>query len=442
MKKISFSQIKEIRKIYGDDWRIAIKKIVSENLEVSQIIEIKNLCGENWKDIIEGIYCLSLNFSKIIESINEGYISPIDILTDDMLSDYDYYYNSENYTYDYYNNIYHIDNLAYCDFYESYFLSDCINRVIDGERNSPLFYSDRAILNNSDVHRYQGDYYTTQGLAYCNLVYDCYGDIYHIDDLFYWESDGEYHHQEEQEEYLRPYHNDQNFKKIKFEKSKTKYTIGFEIEKEDIDVLQSINIQDFEEILPDWRKESDGSLCRQTGYELISPVYQFDINSIFKKIKESKTLVQHINAGISNNCGGHINLGHIDKTGSEVFGLVCGYMPLLYALYYGRVDKTYSKGKSNKDLIDDNDKYQAIKIHNDRIEFRIFSAVPNIETLKWRCELINLILKYPTNDIKKAFYYIETRFNKLLSKHYKGERKEKLKERLKNFSLKFENIVL
>jgi hypothetical protein len=154
-------------------------------------------------------------------------------------------------------------------------------------------------------------------------------------------------------------------------------------------------------------------------------------------------LVQHINSGISNNCGGHINLGHIEKNGSEVFELVCGYMPLLYALYYGRVDKTYSKGKSNSDLKNDNEKYQAIKIHSNRIEFRIFSAVPNIETLRWRTELINLILKYPTNDIKKAYYYIETRFNSILEKQYKTpEKMALLKDRLKSFSLRFENIKL
>jgi hypothetical protein len=414
MRKISFSQIKQIREICGDDWKGTIKTIISENLDIV----------------------------KIIDSLNSGYISSDDLL-DDLIGDSDYYYNSENYLRDYYGNIHHIDDLSFCEFYDSYFLSDCINRVIDGERNSPLYYSDRAILNNSDIHRYQGDYYTSQGLEYCNLVFDCDGDIYHIDDLFYWESDGEYHHQEEQEEYLRSYHNDQNFKKIKFEKSKSKYTIGFEIEKEDIDVLQSINIQDFEKILPDWRKESDGSLCRETGFELISPIFQLDIPLIFEKIKDSKTLVQHINSGISNNCGGHINLGHIEKNGSEVFELVCGYMPLLYALYYGRVDKTYSKGKSNQDLKNENEKYQAIKIHSNRIEFRIFSAVPNIETLRWRCELINLILKYPTNDIKKAYYYIETRFNTILEKQYKTpEKMALLKDRLKSFSLRFENIKL
>ena len=106
-------------------------------------------------------------------------------------------------------------------------------------------------------------------------------------------------------------------------------------------------------------------------------------------------------------------------------------------------DKNYSKGKSNKDLKEDNEKYQAIKIHSNRIEFRIFSAVPNISTLKWRCDLINLMLKYPTNDVKKAFYYIETRFNSLLSKQYKTkERMQGLKERIKGNSMKFEKVDL
>jgi hypothetical protein len=415
--KIEFSKIKQIASSHND-WKKIVKSIVNNNYDIDKILKslAENLCYED------------------------------NILNDCLIEDNNYYYDSDYYYTDYYGRISHIEDLGYCEYYESYFPNEEIN-IINNGRNV-VYYSDRAINNGREViYTYQGEYYTERGLTDNNLVVDFNGEIGSLDDLYYWESDNEYHDEpeedpEEEVEFLRSYHNDQNFKTVDFPKSKSKYTIGFEIEKEDQNILESISINDFEEILPLWRKERDGSL-NNDGYELISPVYQFDIPSIFEDIKESKTLIDHINAGISTRCGGHINLGHKEKSGSEVFELVCGYMPLLYALYYGRVDKTYSKGKSNNDLKVENEKYQAIKIHSNRIEFRIFSGVPNIDTLKWRCELINLMLKYPTNDIKKAFYFVETRFSTILEKQYKTpEKMSVLKDRLKSFSLRFENIKL
>jgi hypothetical protein len=130
-------------------------------------------------------------------------------------------------------------------------------------------------------------------------------------------------------------------------------------------------------------------------------------------------------------------------TGHELFDKIKGYTPLLYALYYGRVDKNFSKGKSNADLKSDNEKYQAIKIHSNRIEFRIIGAVPNVDVLRWRCELIKLMLDNPTDIITTAYYNFDTKFDKLIREVYPtDERYALLKGRLKKYSLEFENIVL
>lgn len=413
-------------------------------MKFSQIKQIA-ASHNDWKNIVKCIINNSYDIDKILRSLAGNFCNENNILDACIIEDNDYYYDSDYYNVNYYGKIAHIDDLGYCEYYEAYFPNEEINSINDGRY--VIYYSDKAIMATPEnIYRYDGDYYTERGLSNDNLVVDCNGEVGSLDDLYLWESDNEYHDEpepeDEGEEFLRSYHNDQNFKTVDFPKSKSKYTVGFEIEKEDESILKSISINEFEEQFPLWRKERDGSL-NGDGYELISPVYQFDINSIFDNIKDSKTLMQHINAGISTRCGGHINLGHKEKSGAEVFELVCGYMPLLYALYHGRVDKTYSKGKSNSDLKNDNEKYQAIKIHSNRIEFRIFSGVPNIDTLKWRCELINLMLKYPTSDIKKGFYYVETRFTSILEKQYKTpEKMSVLKDRLRAFSLRFENIKL
>jgi hypothetical protein len=109
-------------------------------------------------------------------------------------------------------------------------------------------------------------------------------------------------------------------------------------------------------------------------------------------------------------------------------------------LYYGRVDKNYSKGKSNRDLECDNEKYQAIKIHHDRVEFRIISAVPNITTLKWRTKLLMMILQNPTNDIIRAYYNVDTKFTKLLKQTYSDEKLLALKQRFIDFTKQFEGL--
>jgi len=63
-----------------------------------------------------------------------------------------------------------------------------------------------------------------------------------------------------------------------------KYYIGYEIEKEDTDVKLSININDFENKCYGWKKEKDGSLDCEKGYELISP--KLELNVAFDEIMD------------------------------------------------------------------------------------------------------------------------------------------------------------
>lgn len=214
------------------------------------------------------------------------------------------------------------------------------------------------------------------------------------------------------------------------------------IEKEDETVKESIYIDEFENNCPLWRKERDGSLNNDSGFELISPAFELKPRLIKEHIVSNDVLVSHINADKGYSCGGHINLSEVGKTGLEFFECIKGFTPLIYALYHKRINVNYSKGKSNKDLISENEKYQSIKIHSDRVEFRIVSAVPNVDTLLWRCELMNLITKNQTSDIKQAFFFIHTVLRSHLAKMYKKERLNELIDRVIKFTLEFEGIKL
>ena len=205
--------------------------------------------------------------------------------------------------------------------------------------------------------------------------------------------------------------------------------------------MESINIQDFEEKTEyKWRKERDGSLCDESGYELISPAFELNIDKIFEHIESNEILVNHINATISPRCGGHIHLSERGVSGEQLFEKIKGYTPLFYALYYGRVNKQYCKGKNNEDLRNENEKYQAIKIHHDRVEFRIISAVPNVNTLKWRTKLLMMILQNQTDDIIRAYYNVDTKFTKLLKQTYSDDKLLILKQRFIDFTIQFEGL--
>ena len=316
-----------------------------------------------------------------ISSINGGYICLEEIIDVNYLYDGQIYYSGEDYVETRDNDIIPMEDAFYCEGLDEWVHYDDTSIAYEGR--DEVRYSD-VYIRRSDFTLFNGSYYDDEALDRHEIIWcEDIGEYRHSDDA-YWDDENECWLSEmRREEFVRGYHNG-SYQSIDFTK-KPKYRIGYEIEKEDEIVRNSILIDDFEEATNHkWRKERDGSLCDDTGYELISPTFELDIKKIFEHIEGNEQLVAHINADISYSCGGHIHLSETGLNGNELFDKIKGYTPLFYALYYGRVNKTYAKGKSNRDLENENEKYQAIKIHHDRVEFRIISAVPNVKTLKWR----------------------------------------------------------
>jgi len=372
-----------------------------------------------------------------IRSIKRGTVTVEEIAETNYFVFYDRYYSEDDYVIDYYSNVLARDEAFWCMGEESYFHESDVVTLHEG-RNSNT-YSRRYCRNNSDLHEYNGEFFDDDALDHYDLVFvDGSDHILHRDEAYY-DDDSEEYYSEPQECFVRSYHSG-SYHSLSFN-GKSKYKIGYEIEKEDESVRNSIKIDRFEDKTDElWRKEKDGSLCDYSGFELISPTFEFDIEKIFEHIEGNDILVQHINAETSLNCGGHIHLSKEGLTGNDLFDKVKGYTPLFYALYHGRVDKNYCKGKKNDDLKSDGEKYQAIKIHHDRVEFRIISAVKNVEMLKWRSKLLMMIINNPTDDIIKAYYNVDTKFTKLLKQVYSDERLVELKDRFIKYTKQFENL--
>ena len=168
----------------------------------------------------------------------------------------------------------------------------------------------------------------------------------------------------------------------------TLFSIGFEVEKEDYDVKSSINNVKFN-MATGWDKERDGSL-NSDGYEIVSPTYDLYDDRLDQDLKID-ALREHIDGDYSKRCGGHIHLGAVGMTGRTFFDRFAPWLPLMYAVYVGRINGEHCKVKKNDDLKFSSDKYQSVRLFDNRIELRIPSAVSDTTNLLWRRDLLRII---------------------------------------------------
>jgi hypothetical protein len=374
---------------------------------------------------------------KAVESLELDYLGLADFENGYYFVHNDMYYAEESYVINAYGDLMCKDEGFICNGYLEWYPLD--NAVDVYEYRSCSSYSQDWVENHDELTYYNGDYYDSDALEYNDLVYvEDTEEIDRRDNVYHHDGDDGYYSYPDAS-FVRGYH-DGSYRTYTFS-SRPKYQIGYEIEKEDEDVRNSIDIDDFEDATDNvWRKEKDGSLDDDSGYELISPTFEFNIKKIFDHIEGNDELVKHINANHSKSCGGHIHLSERGLSGEQLFDKIKGYTPLFYALYYGRVDKNYCKGKKNDDLKYENEKYQAIKIHHDRVEFRIISAVPSVSTLKWRSKLLMMAIQNPTDDVIKAYYNVDTKFTKLLQQVYSTDKLQDLKHRFINYTQQFEGL--
>ena len=91
--------------------------------------------------------------------------------------------------------------------------------------------------------------------------------------------------------------------------------------------------------------------------------------------------------------GGHIGFSMTGKNDDELLDLCAGWLPLIYSMYKKRLTNTYCTGKKINDLKGSSDKFQAIRMRGNYIEFRIFSSVKTYDTLIFRLRLFRIIAR-------------------------------------------------
>ena len=405
------------------------------------------------KKQLKAIEALGLTVEQVENSCSEGYVSIEDIFS----GNYEVSENGDVYNPDTHRDIdgiiYHESNTWWCDYNKRFYgEEENYAKVVRSNGNEETWLEEDAEQQCSYFWEYNNKYYEDwEALRRDDLVYTDDTNVvmrdynaYYCDecgDWFEYESNMP-SYEDEDERYVDDYHSG-GYRSKNFTNNPTRF-IGFEIEKEDLSVKESMGIGSFRDATDNlWRKERDGSLDDESGFELISPTFELCIDKIFEHIRGNQVLVDHINADKSIACGGHIHVSVKDMSGKSLFDSIKGYVPLFYALYHKRSETSYCQAKSSDKLKSDGAKYQAIQILDNRIEFRIISAVPNVDVLEWRTQLIELILDNPTSCFRTAYENIlkMKEFGNHLRKAYPDQDKySKLKGRIKDMTAKFENV--
>ena len=266
--------------------------------------------------------------------------------------------------------------------------------------------------NFDDYNKYEGKYYDDEGMEYADLVIDyrgrvCdrddvnwvadHGEYYPTDMCFYWECDGEYHLEPEYEDEDEEYDEDSGHSMFQYNSGpepawragEADFCIGFEIEK---NARPSCFGKETARAIFDrtgWVIERDGSV--DDGFEAKTPVYDlYDDDGMDKDFEMMKEWIEVENI---RGAGGHINFSKKGMDPEKLLDKLAGWLPLIYALYHGRIGNQYCKAKSIEQLKGDREKYQSVMIHDCRIEFRIVSAVRNVKNLKWRIKFFQIMSK-------------------------------------------------
>lgn len=183
-------------------------------------------------------------------------------------------------------------------------------------------------------------------------------------------------------------------------KNLARFTIGFEVEKRNIngynDEGDPVNIQPF---FSGW--ECDSS-C---GVEGISHIYSLDDFINFKKDTNESP---YLDSDTTGQCGGHINIS--DTRNKLQYWHLTPWMGLMYSLYRHRLTKTYcSQNKKLCPYQKGNSHYNVIAEKNVRgstiYELRMPSAVENTKQIQKRYLIMQHIMQSVLSFMEEDFSY-------------------------------------
>jgi len=292
---------------------------------------------------------------------------------------------------------------------------DCEYGWVD-RRNEGHFIRDNndyCRSDRDDVYFINSNVMSSRDYSWCERL----NDYVHDDDFISDDND------EDDDDCVRGYH---HFSRVNaYERDTPKWTIGFEIEKEDRNAKILNDASDIYNAIK-WCHESDGSLDSHSGFELVSPVFDMYDQDMISKHFNNSYIKPLINAKFNHeSCGGHINIASTMYTPSQLADGLSAFFPLLYSMYESRITKNYSKAKQKHQYFNSADKYSSVYIKSNVVELRIFPAVRNVDNLQWRLELVRIMVENINKseiDVLRMMLNPRTRLHKLLAKVFTPEK--------------------
>lgn len=382
-----------------------IVQVLRESVQENYLREdYKELCkGNNYEDIVT-------TDSRSMK-IDGNYYSYYAMREDCVMIDDEYYHSIED-----------EDEYTFDEKDECYILS---GDAIEVQDRRHTFYTHYENCNSrNDIYSCGDNYYTMAYIEYSDeLVFDCDGDLNFRDDLYYWESDGEYHHDAEEEDedersegpnisLIRnySYKPTTQFISMPYDSKEVPF-FGIELEVERMEKSETSRGDMAKKIENKaWYFKNDGSL--NNGFEIVTHPLTFSYIKHSAKDFESALNELSCNAYNSynaNTCGMHI---HISK---KAFGTWQLYkfmkffaenVPFIVAISQRKMDKLVQWAN-----IEDNDenalmykakkkegnsaRYVAINLQNySTIEVRIFRGTLNFNSFMKNIEFIHALYMF------------------------------------------------
>ena len=364
--------------------------------------------------------------ARINESICNGYIdSNWKEYKDELVELYNGCYSTLDNCVDvegyYYHSDIDSDMYVFDELTNDYILEENAILVSGYNNGQYEYYTHRNFVNDCchDIYRYQRSYVDSNYMDYNSLALDVNGNVGHLDDLYYWDSDGEYHtYAEEEENQLIQSYSYRPVTSFKYLSSELQSNseipfLGIELEVEN--KLDKIKNDSMAQLIDSSHLyfKTDGSLSN--GFEIVTHPLSFNwIQENANKFESMLTDLKSngFNSYDSNTCGMHI---HISKKSFGTWQLYrfmkffAENKEFIVSISQRKIDQLKKwaniEDNGNDELIykakkkdGNSSRYCAINLQNhSTIEVRIFRGTLNYCSFMKNIEFVNALFCY-TNE--------------------------------------------
>lgn len=269
--------------------------------------------------------------------------------------------------------------IIYCDETEQYELTHNTVEAYGEDGDKYRCLTENCVRYNRQW--YHEDYLSDNGLCLMNNGnIESEGDVYlHSDGDYYYESE----YDDDDDEDLFEYHSQD---RVCLAETDAPFTIGFEIEKAK---MPDFRFDKYDMYENGFIMEQDGSVSY--GFELVTPTFNLFDEGLESKLKY---IEKFCDVSDVRNCGGHIHFGVNGLRGIDTLRKVQGWLPLIYGMYRGRTKNSYCSTYSVAKLMSYQERTQSVRILDNHVEFRVFSAVPSFDTLIWRLGFMRILARH------------------------------------------------